>query len=62
MIEELQALQKSGTWTLENLSVDRKLIGCKWVYKVKRNADGSVSRCKARLVAKGFNPVASFDF
>ncbi|XP_019156986.1 PREDICTED: uncharacterized protein LOC109153587 [Ipomoea nil] len=38
------------------------IIGCKWVFRTKRNADGTVERYKARLVAKGFNQVAGEDF
>jgi hypothetical protein len=30
------------------------LIDCKWVYRIKRRADGTVGRYKARLAAKGF--------
>jgi len=38
------------------------LVGCKWVYKLKLNSDGSISRYKARLVAKGFHQQAGIDF
>ena len=31
-----------------------KPIGLKWVFKIKRNADGSISKYKSRLVAKGY--------
>ena len=38
------------------------LVGCKWVFKLKLNSDGSISRYKARLVAKGFHQQAGVDF
>lgn len=37
-------------------------IGCRWVYKVKENPNGSVRKYKARLVAKGFHQQVGFDF
>ncbi|PKI35626.1 hypothetical protein CRG98_044080, partial [Punica granatum] len=52
MGEEIRALELNKTWTVEQLPLGKRPIGCKWVYKVKRRADGSVERYKARLVAK----------
>jgi len=54
MDKEMVALDVNSTWELVALPEDKKAIGCKWVYKVKHNADGSMSRYKARLVAKGY--------
>ena len=62
MNEEMNALDDNGTWELTPLPKEKKAIGCKWVYKVKHNAHGSVSRYKARLVAKGYVQTYGIDF
>jgi hypothetical protein len=54
MDEEMAALDANATWELVVLPKNKKVIGCKCVYKVKHNANGSVSRYKTRLVAKGY--------
>ncbi|OMO84715.1 Reverse transcriptase, RNA-dependent DNA polymerase [Corchorus capsularis] len=53
MSEEINALLRNGTWQLVPKSDTQNLLGCKWVFRIKRNPYGSVSRYKARLVAKG---------
>jgi histone deacetylase 1/2 len=55
MWEEIEALHAQGTWDLVPLPPAKNLVGCKWVCKIKKNADGSIARHKARLVAKGFS-------
>jgi hypothetical protein len=62
MDEEMVALDANATWELVALPEDKKGIGCKWVYKVKHNADGSVSRYKARLVAKSYAQTYGIDY
>ena len=52
MDNEIDALEGTDTWTICTLPPDKTPIGCKWVFKVKFNADGTVERYKARLVAK----------
>jgi hypothetical protein len=48
---EFDALQKNRTYHLVPPKLGSNVINCKWVYKVKRKADGSIDRYKARLVA-----------
>ncbi|MCO5577593.1 hypothetical protein L7F22_031424 [Adiantum nelumboides] len=52
--EKMDALYGNEMWELMPLPKSKKSIGSTWVYKVKHNSDGSVSRYKARLVAKGY--------
>ena len=62
MGEEFRALMKNKTWSLVSLPSNKTFVRCKWVFKLKRNPDGSISRYKARLVAKGYSQVPGFDF
>jgi hypothetical protein len=62
MQTELLALEKTSTWFLVDKPLHVKPIGCRWFYKVKHNADGTVERYKARLVAKGYNQIEGLDY
>ena len=55
MCNEYDALLHNSIWTLVPFHHTQNIIGCKWVFRIKRNPDGSVARYKARLVAKGFH-------
>lgn len=53
MQAEYDALVRNNTWELQELPKGEKAIGAKWVFALKRDKDGEISRFKARLVAKG---------
>jgi hypothetical protein len=55
-------LDANVTWELVALLDDKKAIGCKWVYKIKHNADGFMSKYKAKLVAKGYAQTYGIDY
>ena len=62
MDSKFTSLQQQHTWTLVPLPPNKNVVGCKWVYKVKRNSDGSFARFKARLVAKGYLQQYGLDY
>lgn len=62
MQDEIQSLENNHTWELVELPKDKRVIGCKWVYKIKYKADGEDDRFKARLVAKGYNKKEGLDY
>ena len=47
-------MEQNGTWYVVSLPLRKTPIGCKWVFKNKHIANGTLSRNKARLVAKGY--------
>ena len=62
MDEEMQALIENNTWSLVLRVEGKQPIGCKWIYKIKRNVDGSIARYKARIVAKGYAQKYGIDY
>lgn len=62
MKKEIEALEENHTWILTDLPEGKAPIGCKWVFKIKYNADGSIERYKARLVAKGYTQQYGIDY
>lgn len=62
MSDEINALRVNSTWTLVPPSPQYNVVGCKWVYRIKRKANGMIDRYKARLVAKGFHQQHGLDY
>ena len=54
MKEEIGAIEKNDTWELVDVPQGKEVIGVKWVYKTKINAEGKIERHKSRLVVKGY--------
>ncbi|KAA3487390.1 Retrovirus-related Pol polyprotein from transposon TNT 1-94 [Gossypium australe] len=44
------------------LSPDRSVVRCKWIFKVKKNADGSIARYKGEFVVQGYSQQTCIDF
>ena len=62
MKDEIASLQKHETWEVVPHPPNQNIVSCKWVYRLKYNADGKVTRFKARLVARGFTQVFGVDY
>jgi hypothetical protein len=62
MNTEFDALLHNQTWTLVQPESATNIIGCKWVFRIKRKSDGLIDRYKARLVAKGFHQQPGIDY
>ncbi|KAE8731176.1 Detected protein of unknown function [Hibiscus syriacus] len=62
MKDEILALETNKTWSVASLPYGKVPIGCKWVYRIKYNAAGTIERYKARLVAKGYSQREGVDY
>ena len=54
MLEEMDSIEHNKTWSLVDLPAGHRAIGLKWVYKLKRDGKGDITKHKAGLVAKGY--------
>ena len=59
---EMESMKVNNVWTLVDPPEGVKPIGCKWVFKRKRGADGKVETYKARLIIKGYLQHYGIDY
>jgi Reverse transcriptase (RNA-dependent DNA polymerase) len=62
MDQELDALAQNNTWDLVSPPPGAHVVGCKWIFKIKHNADGTIHLYKARLIAKGYTQEHGLDY
>ena len=62
MKDELDSMKSNEVWDLVELPQGAKAIGCKWVYKTKRDSLCNIERYKVRFVAKGFTQKEGIDY
>ena len=62
MKDEMNSMALNGVWDLIKLPANTKAIGCKWVFKIKKDSLCNIERYKARLIAKGFTQQEGIDY
>ena len=62
ILKELKSLEDARTWNVIECPDNVNIIGCKWVFKIKRTAAGEIDKYKARLVTKGYSQVHGVDY
>ena len=55
-------MESNQTWEIVLFLNKKTAIGCKWVFKIKYNADGTIERYKARLVVKGYTQIENINY
>ena len=60
--DEMNSMGVNHVWDLVELPDGFKTVGCKWVFKTKRDSNGNMERHRARLVAKGFTQKDGIDY
>ena len=62
MDEEMNSIEGNKTWDLVEPPKGKEVVGVKWVYKTKSNAEGKMERNKERLVVKGYKQQYGRDY
>lgn len=58
----MEMIEKNQTWTLVDTPINKHIIGVKWVFQTKLNADSSLNKLKARLIVKGYAQIYDIDY
>jgi hypothetical protein len=62
MDSEIRSQHENSSWHLVKRPLEKKVLKCRWVYKVKTDPEGKIEKFKARLVVKGYNQVEGLDY
>ena len=62
MVEEYDSIMKNQVWEVVPRPQEKKLVGSRWIYKVKHAVDRSVEKYKARFMEKGFSQKEGIDY
>lgn len=62
MVDEIQTMTERQVWDLIPKPPNTKIIGCRWVFTLKRDEQGVIVRYKARLVAQGFRQIHGIHY
>jgi Reverse transcriptase (RNA-dependent DNA polymerase) len=62
MDEEIKSMYDNRVWDIVTLPEGVKSIGCKWIFKTKKDSEGNVKIYKTRLVAKRFTQKEGMNF
>ena len=60
--DEMGSIIGNNTWILTDLAPSCTLVGCKWIFTIKRRPNGSVNWFKTRLVVQGFQQKNGIDY
>ena len=59
---ELSTLEQNKTWSFTTFPPSKHPVGCKWVYNLKFQADGSLEQHKTQFFAKGYTQQEGVDY
>ena len=62
MKDEMKSMEDNGVWDFVEFPKGSNPVGCKWIFKTKKDPNGNVERYKACLVAKGFTQKEDIDY
>ena len=62
MVEEYDSIVKNSAWEIVPRLVKKSVVGSRWIYKVKKDVDGSVEKYKATFVAQVFSQIEGIDY